>query len=374
MIDTAKLIFKQGQFKIKKPEMFNPNATILDGSGNFLVKCVNNPTASHKKQGLYRPRMTLIKRPTKYGSEISLAVEFSVAKMLYGNNVDEVAETDLSEVITALRKAMLEMGVEVWSWQIKQAQLSAFHPSKNIELKEDYTSSYVITELHKINLTKKMDIEKDAFRNGNALHFHTGSHEFVAYDKVYDLKTPEKRAMDKDQNKLQLALFETLTNTSQREILRIEVRLNKRVKMNAVLKKLGYPINPTLPDIFKKEICRQILLHYWQELIANENMFLFDLESDPQKILEKVFRNQPRTKPKEAIYLVGLRTLSREGIRATRSVIERHGTTRTWYRIAKDLPLLDEISDKVYHQWVKQITNTLNDFDVFRVKNDEVAM
>lgn len=378
MLDTTILIFKQGQYRITKPEMFKPNATILEGVGNYLVKCMSNPTATHKKQGLYRPRLTLIKRPvktlTRYGSEISLKVEFSVAKMLYSNNVDEVAETDLHALIETLRKAMLEMGVMVWTHQIKNAQVSVFHPSKNVELTDGYTSSYVISELNKINISKKMDLNKDSFRNdGNSLQLYTNSHSLVIYDKVQDLKHPQKRAIDKDHNKLQLSLFTTLGKEQKREILRIEVRLTRKVKMNSLLKKLGYKINPTLQDIFKKELCQKILLHYWQELIINENMFIFDMESDPQKTLEKIFRSQPEIKPKEAIYRTGLWTLSKQGVRKTRAVVERYGATRTWYRITKDLPFLDEISDKVYHKWVEQITDALNTFSVFKVnKKDDL--
>jgi len=96
-------------------------------------------------------------------------------------------------------------------------------------------------------------------------------------------------------------------------------------------------------------------------------MFIFDMESDPQKTLEKVFRYQPKIKPKEAIFLVGLWALSKTGIRGTRGIIERHCVPKTWYRIAKNLPLLEEISDKVYHRWVKQIRDALDHFDAFRV-------
>jgi len=80
-----------------------------------------------------------------------------------------------------------------------------------------------------------------------------------------------------------------------------------------------------------------------------------------------VFKNKPKIKPKEAVYLVGLRTLSKEGIRDTRAIIEQYAATRTWYRIAKDLPFLDEISDKTYHGWVKQINDSLDAFVPFRL-------
>jgi len=367
MLDTVILTIPRGSFKLR-PEAFTPNANILKMSGNYLVKCVNNPTASDKRNGTYRPRMTLMKRMTKNGDEIPLKIEFSVAKMLYGNNVDEVQESDFERVVNALHKAMSDMGVIVLTEDIRNAKVSAFHPSKNIELRSGYTSSFVITELHKIDVSKKMDLNRDSFRNsGHSLQFYTNSHSLVIYDKVQDLKKPEKRAMDKDQNLIQLSLFETLAKKEKKEILRIEARLAKKVKLNATLKALSLKENPTFQEIFSKDLCQKILRNYWEELITSKNLFLFEIESSPKKTLEKIFKNRPDIKPKDALYLVGLWVLSKEGIRDTRAIIERGATPRTWYRIAEDLPFLDDISDKTYHGWVKQINDALNDFEPFRL-------
>lgn len=372
MLDTVILTIPRGSYKLR-PEAFTPNANILKMSGNYLIKCVNNPTASDKKAGTYKPRLTLVKRPTKNGSEIPLKIEFSVAKMLYGNNVDEVEEKDFEKVVSALHEAMLEMSVYVSHEDLRNAKVSAFHPSKNIELTTGYTSNYVITELHKIDVSKKMDLNRDSFRNsGHSLQFYTNSHSLVVYDKVSDLKKPDKRAIDKDQNSLQLSLFETLTKKeNKKEVLRIEARLAKKVKMNAILKGLKFNENPTFKDIFKKDICQKVLLNYWDQIITGKNLFLFDVESKPKKTLDAIFKSKPNIKPKDALYLVGLRVLSKEGIRDIRAVIERYATPRTWYRIAEDLKFLDEISGKTYHGWVKQIKDAIDDFAPFRLSTIE---
>jgi hypothetical protein len=372
MLDTVILTIPRGSYRLR-PEAFTPNANILKMSGNYLLKCVNNPTASDKKEGTYKPRLTLVKRPTRNGIEIPLKIEFSVAKMLYGNNVDEVEEKDFEKVISALHEAMLEMSVYVSHEELRNAKVSTFHPSKNIELKKGYTSSFVITELHKIDVSKKMDLNRDSFRNsGHSLQFYTNSHSLVVYDKVSDLKKPDKRAMDKDQNSLQLSLFETLTKKeNKKEVLRIEARLAKKVKMNSILKSLKFKENPTFRDVFRKDLCQKILLNYWDEIITGKNLFLFDVESNPKKTLDAIFKNKPKIKPKDALYLVGLRVLSKEGIRDTRAVIERYATPRTWYRIAEDLKFLDDISGKTYHGWVKQIKDAIDDFVPFRLSTIE---
>lgn len=375
MLDTVILTMPKGSYSIAKPEMFSPNATILDVTNNPLIRCFNNSSAADKRKNIYRPRLTLMKRMTKNGIDMPLKIEFSVAKMLHGNNVDEVVETDFEKVVDALRKSLYDMGVIVFSKPLSEAPISAFHPSKNIELMGGYTANFVITELHKIDVSKKMDLNRDSFRNdGHSLQFYTNSHSLVVYDKVQDLKKPEKRATDKDQNSIQLSLFDVL-KTKRKEIVRIEARLAKKVKMNALLQKLGLKENPTFEEVFKRSVCQKVLLFYWRELITSKNLFLFDVESNPKKTLETVFRHQPSIRPKEAIYLVGLRTLSREGIRGTRVVIEQHATPRTWYRIAKDLPILDDISGKTYHAWVKQVDNSLRTFEPFNLSTPrQVAM
>jgi hypothetical protein len=105
--------------------------------------------------------------------------------------------------------------------------------------------------------------------------------------------------------------------------LRIEVRLAKKVKMNAMLKQLGFPTDPTFKDVFKKNVCQKILLTYWSEIITSKNLFLFDTENNPKKTLVNVFKSKKKITPKEAFYLVGLRVLSREGIRDVRAVVEQ---------------------------------------------------
>lgn len=368
MLDTIILTIPRGKYRLLSPQRFTPNASILDYAGNFLVKCVNNPTAADKKLKKYRPRMTLMKRMTKNGIEIPLKIEFSVAKMLYGNNVDEVQEKDFDKVVENLSKALWEMQVYVSKEEIKNAAVSAFHPSKNIELTSGYTSSFVITELHKIDVSKKLDLNRDSFRNsGHSLQYYTNSHSLVVYDKMQDLKKPEKRAMDKDQNAIQLSLFDAITKKEKREILRIEARLAKKVKMNATLVVLGFKENPTFKDVFRKDVCQKVLLSYWNDLITSKNLFVFDVENNAKKTLEAVYKNNPKMKPKHAIYLVGLRELSKQGIRDTRAIIERHSTGRTWLRVAADLPYLDEISNKNYHGWVKQINDSLGNFQPFRL-------
>lgn len=368
MLDTVILTIPRGKYRIIETRRFSPDASLLGYSGHFLVKFVNNPTAADKKEKKYLPRMTLMKRMTRNGVEIPLKIEFSVAKMLFGNNVDEVQEKDFEKVVDNLSKALWSMKVFVSKDDLASAAVSAFHPAKNIELTDGYTSGFAITELNKIDVSKKLDLNRDSFRNsGHSLQYYTNSHSLVIYDKVQDLKKPDKRAIDKDQNGIQQSLFDIVAKKDKREILRIEARLSKKVKMNATLQALGFQANPSFRDVFREEVCQKVILYYWNSVITNKNQFIFDVENNAKKTLEAIYKNNPKIKPKQAIYLVGLRELSKQGIRGTRAIVERYSTGRTWLRVASDLPYLDTISSKSYHGWVKQINDCLSDFKPYRL-------
>lgn len=367
MLDTVILTLQRGSYRVFSPQMFYPNAIILEGRGSYLVRCVNNPTAQDKKDGIYKPRLTLVKRMTKNGTEIPLKIEFSVPKILYGNNVDEVTPSDFEAIARALRKKVLEMGIYVDIENIRRAKVSAFHVSKNIPLENGYTSKFVIAEIAKINVTKKMDLNKDSFRNnGSSLQFYTNSHSMVIYDKIADIRKTEKRAIDKDQNSVQLSLLDKLQNIKMQELLRIEVRLAKKVKMNSVLRQHGLLENPTFRDLFNAELCQKILISYWEQIIANENLFLFDIETNWNDALRNIFRNNPTLHAKEAIYLIGLSAISNEGVREARSIVEQYTSTRTWYRIANDLSTLNNLSNKNYHGWVNQIQDSLRQYKAYK--------
>jgi hypothetical protein len=58
----------------------------------------------------------------------------------------------------------------------------------------------------------------------------------VVYDKIADLQKSEKRSIDKDQTEYQMSLFDEIQSQgSPLEVIRFEVRLNKKVKFNQIL-------------------------------------------------------------------------------------------------------------------------------------------
>lgn len=324
--------------------------------------------------GVYRPRLTGMKRSIGHGQKASFVkIEFSAPKLAFGNNLEELADKDFELVAQRLYERLVEAGLLIDKRVIRGASVAAFHPSKNIVLSGGYTASLVSRELAKINLNKKFDLNKTSFRNGGqSLQGYTQSHAVVVYDKIADLAQTKKRAIDKDPAPLQLSLFRQIkAERPSLEILRLEIRLTQRQKINAVLKRIGLQPNPTFEQVFKKDLCQKIVQSYWDTIIEGENLFLFGTESNPKNLLKRVLRQHPKMRVKEAVYLVGLNVLCGDegGIRELRAILEKRQSQRGWYRVADGITLLNAgRSDRHLHGWVRQIRDAIKHFDAYRLR------
>ncbi len=334
MFDT--IILESQGFYIPDPDKFSLNARQVLNSKTRFAKCQNNPSAEDKKKGIYKPRLTLFNRA---GAQI-LKIEFSAPKLLYGNNLDELDESQFDEVVAVLQERLKEMGVMAWRKEIEKAKVTAFHPSKNIPLTGGYTASYIIKELYKLNVPKYLDINKADFRNnGHALQFYSAINAFVIYDKIADLTKPASRAIDKTPTLVQLDLFRQIQQRQlPLEILRLEVRLIGSKKINAVLAEHGYQPKPTFRDIFSQQLCKSIVQNYWQHHVQERDLCNLNLLDSPQQQLTNLIRRFPSMRPKRAIYLIGLAAAlsDEEGVRGLRQITDKGFSKTNWQSLKQD--------------------------------------
>ena len=368
MIDTIVLTLKTGMYTIFEPDNFSPSTKgLFDPTsyyrlgGRANIKCTQNPIPSELKQGIYKPRLTVYKRINRDRNfEIPLKIEFSIPKLLYGNNFDELTDEDFPAIIQKLKAVLKEMGVYLFEKNLVNAPVSSVHYSKNIAL-TDYTTPYTyLTQLTKLNINKRLDTNRTDFRNeGHSFKYRANSFEIVFYDKIKDLqqaKVSEKRAEETD-NALQLGLFDILTKRKPLEVLRIEIRLNKRQKISQILKKISREVEPAFTNIFSQDTAKKVLLHYLSEIEdAYPPLLVYQYDS-PKKFFEGLLIANPKLKPTQALELTAFRALLEEiGVREYRKMTERHGNYY-WYSLnqkMKKLNYTDEIS--VFSLVRKQIT------------------
>ena len=367
MLDTIILQLKRNEYSIIDYGRFGTTKEIVENSFGAFKKWFNNPNTKDKKDGIYKPRLTLIKR----GRNFLLKIEFSAPKLILGNNLEELEENDFDKVIKTLQIRLKEMGIIVFTKHLEEAEVLSFHPSKNIILSKGYTSNLAIKELSKIDTSKRFDYDVKNFRNyGETLQFYTNSHSFVIYDKINDLNEPQKRATDKDQTVQQLSIYDFIQGNNKRlEVLRLEIRLSKKIKMNEILEQLGYKINPTFKDIYSKDLCQNIMTLYWREFFGQNN-FIFSTNNNPQAILQLIMMKFPETKMTTALKMVGLYMLVKDddGIRGLRQIVDSYKPKSNWAVFKRDLKLFeDEIFKKSTLNFVKDINQQLTKFESFKI-------
>ncbi|HRH25240.1 MAG TPA: hypothetical protein PLQ20_02795, partial [Candidatus Paceibacterota bacterium] len=228
----------------------------------------------------------------------------------------------------------------------------------------------------KVDLRKSFDFARSRYINdGQSLYAHTSSHQLVIYDKVADLNKNKKRAIDKEQTPYQMDLFTKLVKKMEiPEIIRFEVRLNQKQKMNSVLEGLGYEKNPNFKDVFRTELSKKVLNDYWERLIKERNLGIFSITISNKDILRTLFLADRKLKPKQAVYLLGLFLLAKDenGMRELRSIVSKKAKDRTWYRIAKEMRIASELITKnKLRDWVIQIDEALENYKPYKIKGEE---
>ena len=369
MLDTIILQIPKNDYWITDYKKFGTTKCAMENFRAGFTSFKNNPTPEDDKRGIYKPCLTIYRR----GIRLDLKIQFSAPKLLFNNNLDELEQADFDSVVKILIKKLADMGVKIFTENLKNAPVLSFDPSKNIPLNGGYTASFAIKELAKIDISKKFDIDLKNYRNnGQALQFYTNSHSFIFYNKVNDLNKAKNRAIDKHQTAQQRNIFEFIKEKRPRlEILRFEIRLSKKRKMNEILKEVGYSPDPLFKDIFKKDLCQKILNLYWTKYFS-DNPFIYSTHNDPQEILQKIFMIYPKMKNPMAYKYVGLYMLCKaeQGIRGLRQIIESRRIYKVNWELAKRE--FEKFEDKIFSNsvwgFLQDIKRELKEFKPFRLK------
>ncbi len=349
MVDTIVLVLSKNMFAITKPDMFEPSARYLlnedisFGSRAYLpVK--QNPTKKELLEGNYKPRLTLTKRynNTTGNREITLKIELSLPKLLFGNNFEELQLTDFTNIVQILKSKLKDMGIMVWDKYLLEASISAIHYSKNIILTDGTTPHYLISKIKEANVNLSLDINQTDYQNGGySYKWHCNSYEIAFYDKKKDLedsKVSEKGSMERD-NSIQFNLFNRAKIEKPFEVLRIEIRLNTRRKIRQLFQILGIQSDLTFKDLFSSQISQKVLLHYLNEVEKNRSPLL-DYKLS-KSLLSDILFNNPDLGIQGVLNICGLKyVVDNYNPRELRAYFAKF-SQRSWYRlVAKSKKLI----------------------------------
>lgn len=230
------------------------------------------------------------------------------------------------------------MGIETTVEALARAPISSIHYAKNIPLTDGSTPYHFINKIKEANVKISLDTNQTDYRNdGHSYKWHCNSYEVVFYDKIHDLekaKKSSKRSIDKD-SAMNHSLFPFLRKKKKFEILRMEVRLNKRQKIKQLFKTLGIKSDLTLKKLFKPAIAKKVLLYYLDELEAKRPILL-DYTFDNETLLADLVFYNPELSPTKILQLFGLKqVLNIMSPRELRMMFAKYNQ-KGWYRLMSD--------------------------------------
>jgi hypothetical protein len=342
MLDTVILTLPSHMFIINDPEAFTPTAFwALQGKFVRGIQSKQNPTKKELKQGIYKPRLTILSRFSITGSQESvLKIEVSLPKLMFGNNFNELRYKSFPAITSMLAATLAKMGITVAPDSLASAAVSIIHYSKNIKLTDGTTPYHYIKKIQEAGIPWSVDVNKTDFRNdGHSYKWHCNSYEIAFYDKIRDLekaRQSSKRAVEKDST-LQLHLLENFKTRKNLEYLRMEVRLNKRAKIKQLLKKLGIKADLTFHKLFKPAIAKKILLHYIDELESRRPVLLDYKTHNDKALLTDLIFNNPEFGPKQVMQLFGMKkALEIMNLREMQAMFPKN-SARSWQRLIREI-------------------------------------
>lgn len=357
MIDTIKVAHSITDEEWQK---ISKNYSLTEFN-NGIKKIVINPTSIDKKSGIYKPRITAIRRPS-ISENSEILMEFSAPKLLFGNNFDEISTNDFPSLWEKIQGEFNRIGISLSKEQVRNLTVRKIDFCKNIPLDKYTTPSLIISHISRGDFPINKDIQKVIFRNGGQiLHIHTNSVDIAIYDKISDLKQSkisEKRSFEKDYY-CQNSLSEIVGNLPQ--VLRFEVRINSS---KYIKKELNATESIKLKDISTSKQAVNILLKYWRWLLNYTPSYSSYLDSPLNKLLSL---SQEKLSPSALLSRIGIQAILAENcdMRSLRNIFDKIYGKHAWRRIK---PLLRQ-SEVNHNNIFAKIEGIIIEHDPMRIKD-----
>ncbi|MCK5384589.1 MAG: hypothetical protein KAJ29_03365 [Alphaproteobacteria bacterium] len=241
--------------------------------------------------------------------------------------------------MTALHRALSDMGIEVPYESLRYAKVSTIHYSKNILLERSTPCFLLIQALEKLDLSTKLDLTQTDFRNGGQMvKYHASSYEIALYDKVKDLEQAKKygakRGMETDYGDM----ADLFIDKRKPEVLRFEIRLTAK-KIRPLFKTLGFTQSCTFDELFNATLSRAVLLHYWKTI--TNGLYLMNIDTkDIERLVHALHSAFPKKRPGKIMELIGFIAVCQNlGVRGARMALGLKN--HQWYRLKADTKLLE---------------------------------
>lgn len=354
MVDTIVMMLYWGEdfelmescykdFATDVSNFFRPPFIQFGRKKSFKVE--RNPTAKEKAEGVYLPRITLIKAIRRGGIPIMLNIEFSAPKIVFNDNFNELTESDFDYLCEQLKRRLYRYGVIVKSTgTLKNAAISTIHYSKNVILTDYSTAHSIITDISKCNYTTRKQSDGQKYRNsGEAVHYYSSKWGLCVYDKLKEhtkSKLSEKGLLEKD-GYCQLSLFDSNPVVSPFEVVRIEARYMGRPQIGKSLKDAGVDVTElTFQNLFRKNVAKAMLKYELEKLRETYPVIALSESRSASQLLTELSIQNPQTQINTILSAIAYKAL----MEATDSRNLRkigNFTSQQWYGLNKKMNTLN---------------------------------
>lgn len=344
MMDTGAITISKNCFEISEKaycSFSQPIAPILDEKirPGYLMTAYYKPNQELKSSGIYLPKFSLYKAVRDNGYEIFAKIEFSAPKLLFGNNFEELADSDLMSVCKVLSGRLRLMGIRVHPLSIKFASVTTIHYGKNIPFADYTTASQIIRDLSKCDTTIRKQYDKrDFVNNGEALYLQTKTSGLAIYDKKQELQNTRNctKGRFEEGNDCQLYLLNNFAQKPPFEVVRIEARLLNRKTIRATFARCNIKVdNYRFCDLFSSEIAKSVLLGMFAPFESEQNQLIY-CQDTSERFARTLRVSNPKLSPKDILMIVGCKDLlETSGYRDIRKLIG--ATSGQWSRIKRTI-------------------------------------
>ena len=331
--------------EIRKQEL---NLTYVAGS---RFAWTNNAWRKERQErGLYTPKYW-IEEDYKKPEITHFCFEASLPKLLNSENITPLCDGQLEEVITAIINFLKEIGIYIFSTQIKNAVPTLIAIGKNINITKLCSCDLAIKSLkpfdYKSNAKHRVVDFSDYKDKGKELIFSikkTETHK--VYDKVKEILNQAHTNREREIAKLIRNNEYRIDGELVSEILRVELTFKTGRKIQQRLKLYLGNKPPTFENIFKQEIWDGLLREEMDKIFNHplQKIIFLSLESQPfiNSFLDEHYKH---IQTKDTIKGI-LASLQEFGLAGTRKqYLDRYKSRQTWYNYLNRLKGLQKHLD-----------------------------
>ncbi len=351
IVDTIRL-----KFRYIKPETsyFSQRIHQREIKTNFISggRFVWTNNAWRKEQqglGLYVPKYW-IEQHFKYPEITYFCFEASLPKLMGGENITALNNSQFDEVVKAISNFCKKVGVFIFPDQIRKTIPTLVAIGENLNLTGLCTVNHAIKSLKPFDYKTHSDHRTVDFTDhkygGKEAIFSQSNETTKAYDKKKELLNRAETTREREIADLIQKDEYYLEGKLATEILRIELTLKTPRKVSSKFKPYLGVLEPSFENLFKEELWKQVLKDEVESVFNHplQRIIFLSLESQPfiDSFLDKHYHH---IQTKDTIRGI-LASLQGQGLAETRKdYLLRYKSRQTWYNYLGRLKRLQEHFD-----------------------------